>query len=282
MNTVYVNKIKSNLKITTKRKTTNVIDGAYRSIYKGKSLNFDNLREYVLGDNIKDVDWKASARSHNLLIKQYVAFKKHNVLLLMDNGKNMLANANLKDLKKDLALLAGGTIGYLAVNNGDYVATLNNSKYISFKTGIPHLESILMNYDKSKFNDAYDLNQVLEFVLKHIKKRMVIVIITDLAGLDNVNEMLLKKVIVLNDILFINIDDVSMLSNLAFDIEDNNYVPPFLIKDEYLCQIERNLKEQVSESVMSKLKKYGSSYVTIKNHDEVVIKIVDLLRRKHG
>lgn len=98
MNTIYVNKIKSNIKISTSNKTTNVIDGAYRSIYKGKSLNFDNLREYVLGDNIKDIDWKASARSHNLLIKQYIALKKHNILLIMDNGKNMLANANLKDI----------------------------------------------------------------------------------------------------------------------------------------------------------------------------------------
>ncbi len=50
-------------------------------------MNFEDLREYVVGDNIKDIDWKASARSRNLLVRRYIAEKKHNVMLVFDTGK---------------------------------------------------------------------------------------------------------------------------------------------------------------------------------------------------
>ena len=80
MNLNYINKIKGNIHISSNNKTANMLDGTYKSIYKGKSLNFDDLREYVPGDNVKDIDWKASARSNNILIKQYIAERKHNIL----------------------------------------------------------------------------------------------------------------------------------------------------------------------------------------------------------
>ena len=69
----YINKIKANISIYASKKTSNILDGSYKSIYKGRSLNFEDLREYVIGDNIKDIDWKASARSGNILVRQYIA-----------------------------------------------------------------------------------------------------------------------------------------------------------------------------------------------------------------
>lgn len=75
MNMKYITKIKANLSIYTKKKTSNILEGTYNSIYKGKSMNFEDLREYVIGDNVKDIDWKASARSNRILIKQYIAEK---------------------------------------------------------------------------------------------------------------------------------------------------------------------------------------------------------------
>ena len=66
MNLDYVSKIKFGLKryktIATDKTTSRVLDGSYNSIYKGRSMNFDELREYVPGDDIKDIDWKATSR----------------------------------------------------------------------------------------------------------------------------------------------------------------------------------------------------------------------------
>ena len=55
-------------------------------------------------DNIKDIDWRASARSMNILVREHVAEKKHNILFILDSRYDMNANANEKDLKKDICI----------------------------------------------------------------------------------------------------------------------------------------------------------------------------------
>ena len=94
MNLDYVSKIKFGLKryktIATDKTTSRVLDGSYNSIYKGRSMNFDELREYVPGDDIKDIDWKATSRSQKVLIRSYIAEKKHNIMLVMDANHRML------------------------------------------------------------------------------------------------------------------------------------------------------------------------------------------------
>ena len=97
----YINKIKANISIYASKKTSNILDGSYKSIYKGRSLNFEDLREYVIGDNIKDIDWKASARSGNILVRQYIAEKKHNIMLVLDIGKKMRADTSDGVLKRN-------------------------------------------------------------------------------------------------------------------------------------------------------------------------------------
>ena len=82
----YITKIKANIAIHTNIKATSILDGSYKSVFMGKSLNFEDLREYIPGDNIRDIDWKASSRSRMLLVKRYIAEKKHNILLVFDSG----------------------------------------------------------------------------------------------------------------------------------------------------------------------------------------------------
>ena len=81
----HIGRIKGNISISTNVKTANILDGAYKSIFKGKSLNFEELREYNLGDSVKDIDWRASARSMNILVREYVAEKKHNIWYYVNN-----------------------------------------------------------------------------------------------------------------------------------------------------------------------------------------------------
>ena len=73
------------------RKVRSVLDGEYGSVHKGRSMDFDDLREYVPGDDIKDLDWKASARHGRPLVKRYIATRQHAVLLVVDTGWTMAA-----------------------------------------------------------------------------------------------------------------------------------------------------------------------------------------------
>ena len=86
-----LSQVKSKMMIYSHEKTRELLSGEYGSVFKGRSMDFDDLREYVIGDDTKDIDWKATARSGNTLIRRYIAIRKHNILLIVDTGKNMAA-----------------------------------------------------------------------------------------------------------------------------------------------------------------------------------------------
>lgn len=277
----YINKIKANISIYTNKKTTNILDGTYKSVYKGKSMNFENLREYVINDDVKDIDWKSSARSGTLLVKQFIAEKKHNIMLIMDTGKKMDADTDYHESKKEVALYTAGTIGYLGIKNNDYVSMTfakdGKIKYNPFKYSLYNLEEYLTDYDKYASKCEIDINKLLEFVYKNTSKRMIIFIITDINGIDNIKENMLKKLSQRHDVLIININDNYMSGENIFDIGKNEYIPSFLLNDKKLNEIEHQIKNDIIEKNLSKLKKNNVSMTSISSMKEINIKIIELL-----
>ncbi len=286
----YINKVKANITIYASKKTSNILDGTYKSIYKGRSMNFEDLREYVIGDNVKDIDWKASARSNNILIKRYIAEKKHNILLVMDTGCKMLADTSKKEPKKDVALMTAGTIAYLANKNGDYVGAIynkNNSiEYFPFKSDLYNIENILSHYDKSveiSDTDEDTINKSLEYVSKHIKRKSIIFVVTDLDGIDRVNENILKKIATMHDILFINIKDAYLDGENIFDIESEEYIPKLILNDPKIFELEKQERKKIQDKCIRKLKKYRATTETIEDVKHIPQKIIELLERhKNG
>ena len=82
-----VEKIKRNISIQASKKSTNLLEGLYKSVFQGKSMDFDDLRDYVIGDNNKDIDWKSSIRHGSLLVRRYCAYRRHNFVFIIDSGK---------------------------------------------------------------------------------------------------------------------------------------------------------------------------------------------------
>ncbi len=75
-------RVKSKLAIFAHRKARGMLDGEYGSVFRGRSLDFDDLRAYVPGDEVRDIDWKATARHGSPLIRRYVAVRRQTVLLV--------------------------------------------------------------------------------------------------------------------------------------------------------------------------------------------------------
>lgn len=282
----YITRVKANLAIYTKKKTSNILDGAYNSIYRGKSMNFEDLREYVIGDNVKDIDWKASARSNKILIKQYIAEKKHNILFILDSGKKMLADTESLEPKKEVALTAIGTVGYLVDKHGDSIGAIYQGKekikLFPFKTGLYNIEKILNTYEK-EINSKNDLEELIKYVLKFIKRKMIIFIVTDIDGMSNISEETLRRLSLLHDVMFINISDAFMTGYNAFDMDQNDYIPDYILEDEELKKIELAIKSKVYNETKEKFKKYKIMTTTINRQKDIVNDVFKLLeRRKHA
>lgn len=280
----YIKKIKANISIYASKKTANILDGSYKSIYKGRSMNFEDLREYVVGDNIKDIDWKASSRSGKLLVKQYIAEKKHNIMLVLDTGKKMLADTNQNESKKDVSIITAGSIAYLANKNGDYVgAVYNKSNEISFfpfREGLFNIERILSNYEKDieESENSY-IENALDYLSKKIKRRMIIFIITDINGMNTISEKTLKRLSCVHDVLAINISDAEMSGESAFDVEENGYIPRFILEDKKLNELEKKMKEEMYSKATKTFEKNRITITTINSNKEITPKIIELLER---
>lgn len=279
----YIKKIKANLSIYTRKKTSNILEGSYNSIYKGRSMNFEDLREYVIGDNIKDIDWKASARSNKILIKQYVAEKKHNILFILDTGKKMLADTKELESKKDIALMTTGTIAYLVNKHGDSISAIykgkENIKLFPFQTGLYNIEKILNCYDKEIATEN-NLEILIDYVINYIRRKMIIFIITDIEGISKISERTLKKISLKNDVMIVNISDALMTGYNTFDIEQGNYIPDYMLRDEKLKNIEIEIKNRLYEEAKEKFKKYNIITTTINKQEDIVKDVYKLLERR--
>lgn len=284
----YIAKIQGNLKryqvLRTNKTTNRVLDGSYKSVFKGRSMNFDELRDYVPGDDIKDMDWKASARSRKLLVRQYVAEKKHNIMLVFDTNRRMLGHSEGLEEKRELALMSAGSFAYMVNGNGDYVSATyageTSVNHFPFKTGLGNIEMILESVQRSvTMKNTSDLNVALEYILKHFRRKMILVLVTDLEGISKIDEKNLKRLLVNNDMMVLLLSDADLTGKKLYSVADQSYMPAFFARDKKLAKRVKARKEKMTLEANEKLKKYGISCVTVKKTEEIEKNIIDLLNR---
>lgn len=247
-------------------------------------MNFEDLREYIPGDNIRDIDWKASSRNRSLLVRRYIAEKKHNIMLIFDTGRKMKGDSLYGENKKKLALMVGGTIGYLATKNGDFVgAMFNNNGLIhfeQFRLGMDNLEFVMAAYDgMDNMGDNCDITKTLELLLKYINRKMIIFLITDSEGLNAIDDKLLDKLRYRNDVLSVCISDAMLSGGNAYQVEKESYIPDFILKNKELGRMEASLKDFREKCNEDKLEHHAIASVTIDNEDTLVERIVELLEK---
>lgn len=280
----YVAGIKAKIHIHSNKKTGNLFDGSYKSVYEGNGLDFENLREYIPGDNIRDIDWKSSSRNGKMLVKRYVAEKKHNVMLVWDCGKKMSGHSAKMENKHKLALMTGGIVGYLAARNGDNVGAVYNKagmvQYHEMRTGENNIERLLAFYDhEADAEYDSDLEKSLAFIVKNIQRRMIIFVITDERGLFDVTEDTLKKLINRHNVIFLRVSDVQYTGSKGFHLGTNRYIPDFFAKNRKLQKTETKMREKLALANEKKLVYYRVASAVIEKEDELVGKIVDLLAK---
>ncbi len=287
----YVSKIQSNMKrhplIQTSKKASQILDGSYNSIYKGRSNNFGELRDYVDGDDVKDIDWKASARSRKILVRQYIAEKKHNIMLVMDSNKRMLAETAQGEEKKEVAIMGAGTLACLVNQNGDYVSatytTEKSIRHFPLKNGLANIENILWYYNKSVTmeNDS-GLETSLDYILHHFRRRMILFIVADTEGILSIPEVLLKRLVVLHDVLVVRISDADLAGSQVFDVVLGDYLPDYFTKNKKLIKVEKQQKIAMGVACDEKLKRCGIANITLDVAEGMETKIVELLNMHKG
>ncbi|WP_285245296.1 DUF58 domain-containing protein [Pseudarthrobacter sp. fls2-241-R2A-127] len=209
-------RVKSKMAIFAHRKARGMLDGEYGSVFRGRSLDFDDLRAYVPGDEVRDIDWKASARHGSPLIRRYVAVRRQTVLLVTDTGRNMAAEARSGEAKKDIAILALGVLGYLAHRHGDVVGLVcgdsATTRSLPAKRGEEHLERLLRHVDAHTRLDGPPsrLQDQLQHVARNVKGRHLLFVVADELPADAATGQLLRRLRAQHEILWLTVRDADL------------------------------------------------------------------------
>jgi uncharacterized protein (DUF58 family) len=245
-----------------------MLDGEYASVFHGRTIEFDDLRPYVAGDEPRDIDWKATARHGAPLVRRYIASRKHTVLLLVDTGRNMAALAQSGEVKSEIAVMAAGVIGYLALQHGDRVALVagdsQNSVFHRESSTEAHLERLLQSIDSTTTLDSppSDLRKQLAFVAKAFPRRMILLVIADDRELGEEESRLLRRLSAQHEILWLTVADADLLrrdwnEQNMHDVATTSALPSFLRANPTLrADFDRSVKERTdrSETLFTRLR----------------------------
>ncbi|RBP68108.1 uncharacterized protein DUF58 [Brevibacterium sanguinis] len=213
--TALLNRIKARMTIHAHRRTRRLLDGDYSSVFHGHSLDFDDLRDYIPGDEIRDIDWKATARHSEPLVKRYVAHRRHILALVVDTSRNFDAVTAAGADKRQLAILLAGMTGYLAVRHGDDVMLIHGSAEGTTasprKGSETHLENLLQQILAEQGSGADGaINEQLQWITAHINHRMLIVVISDQAPLGPDEEATIRRLRAQHEVLWITVTDADL------------------------------------------------------------------------
>ncbi|BBX64637.1 hypothetical protein MSAS_38110 [Mycobacterium saskatchewanense] len=215
--------------------TRGLLEGGRYALLHTRSLEFDDLRPYVAGDDIRDIDWKASARSGSVLIKRYVSEKHHKILLIADAGRNMTALAPSGELKRDVALHAMGAIGLITLGRSDEVALVfgdsRGSANIRPRRGETHVESLLHRFyaHTSGQPAGSDLVAQLDYAAAGYRRRMLIVIVSDEPDVDARLDAALQQLSGRHDLMWVMVSDMPAVGSAegerdGYDVATGAYV----------------------------------------------------------
>ena len=288
--TARLTKVRTSVAIHAHRRVRTLLDGAYAATASGRGLDFDDLRAYVVGDDVKDLDWKATARSATPLVRRYVALRQHTVLLAVATGRSMAAQATPLDTKTDLAVLVSGVVGWLAVRHGDVVGLVHGDAETrgSVRTGSTavHLERLLAAVDEATTTDSppTDLAALLQHVVTTVRRRSILVVVSD--GLDPDADVvaLLRRLTAQHEVLYLTIGDLDptapvLVGRSIADIDSGSDVAPSIQADD---ELRREYAEAIADRVRrtrETLDGLGIASEHVTDADGAVLTVLRLLER---
>jgi len=177
------------IQIKTDRMASEILSGEYKSAFKGTGLNFDAIRDYQIGDDLRLIDWKVTARSQRAAVRQYKEERQLTIMLIVDFSASNSFGSQEKN-KRELTIELASVLASLATKNNDKIGMLlvtdRVEAYLPPKQGKAHIfrmiKELLLFQPKSK---KTNFKNVLSEAIQMIPKRSVVFMISDFINSDN-------------------------------------------------------------------------------------------------
>jgi uncharacterized protein (DUF58 family) len=286
-------KVRARVSIVARRRVRTLVGGEYLSVFKSRGLDFEDLRLYVPGDSVKDIDWRATMRSGQPLVKQYVADRHHRIVFAVDTGRTMACLSSAGMAKTDVAVMAIGMIGFIAQSQGDTVSLVRGDaagyRHTPHGRANAHLERILQQVDSftSVRGPANDLPGLLAQVAAHVRHPSIVVLVTDDVGGLLDNEAALRRLRARHEMICVLVDDLLPTDPLvvqaqAHDVDTLVTRPRYAVTDRHVAAALQELVSSERAQLDLALDRLRIGHVTVRNEEDVVkglLAMFDRMRR---
>ena len=174
------------IEIRTNRLVTESLAGQYHSVFKGQGMNFEEVREYQPGDEVRSIDWNVTARMNHPFVKKFVEERELTLMLVVDVSASGWFGSR-EQSKRELAAEIASLLAFSAIRNNDKVGLILFSeeveKFIPPRKGRRHvlrvIREVLFFQPQGR---GTDLNGALEFLLRVTPHKAIAVLISDFIG----------------------------------------------------------------------------------------------------
>src|ERR1700759_3651360 len=174
------------LEIRTRRMVDESMAGAYHSVFKGRGMDFDEVREYSPGDEVRTIDWNVTARAGRAFVKKFTEERELTIFLAVDiSASGNFGSGSLA--KRDLAAEVASVLAFSAIRNSDKVGLIlytdRIERYLPPKKGRRHVLRVVRDilYHEPK-GIGTDTVATLDVVTKLLHRRAIVFLISDFQG----------------------------------------------------------------------------------------------------
>ena len=202
------------IEIRTSHLANEALAGQYQSAFKGRGMEFEEVRPYQLGDDVRSIDWNVSARFGEPFVKIFREERELTVMLVVDMSRSQQFGTN-QQLKRDLAAEICATLAFSAIRNNDKVGLIGFAdeveKFVPPRKGTSHV--LRVTREILAFRPAgtgTSIQAALEHLNRIMRRRAVVFVVSDFQ--DNGYESALRIARRRHYVILINVDDRRELS----------------------------------------------------------------------
>jgi uncharacterized protein (DUF58 family) len=197
------------IQIRTSHLVSDLFAGQYQSVFKGRGMEFAEVRHYLPGDDIRTIDWNVTARTGVPHVKRFVEERELTVMLLVDTSASTHFGT-VKQLKSEMAAEMAALFAFSAITNNDKVGLVMFSDHVELalppRKGTRHVLRVIREVlSFSPQGRGTDISAALEYLSRVTKRRCVTFVISDF--LDTRARLALKIANRRHDVIAVVLDD---------------------------------------------------------------------------
>jgi uncharacterized protein (DUF58 family) len=275
------------IEIISRKSSQEIFAGEYHSAFKGRGMEFSEVREYVEGDDIRFIDWNVSSRLGKLYVKQFVEERELTVILAIDLSASLSFFSRSKS-KKEIAAEISAIIAFTASLNNDKVGLLiftdRVERFIPPKKGKTHILRLIREVlEFQPQGKGTSIDTCLVYLNKVIKKKAILFLLSDFIDQDFQQSM--KITSRKHDLIAVKITDsreISLPGAGTFILKDYETGEEFYVDfsaKETRNTFRRDLNAQQSQLVET-FKKHNVDYIDIDSEKEYEKPLFDFFMKR--